>query len=84
MRHGKERGRARKEKKKRLPHDLEYESLQEVSSCCAKTYRRTYHVTPDLRWHGQQLPYSSLLYVFTDDSTSVDRILPHKLLETIL
>ena len=25
----------------------------------------TYHVTPDLRWHGQQLPYSSL-YVFTE------------------
>ena len=52
---------------------------------CIRDSRRTYHVTPDLRWHGQQLPYSSLLsYVFTDCSTSVDGILPHKLLETIL
>ena len=47
-------------------------------------HRRTYHVTPDLRWHEQQLPYSSLLHVFTEYSTSVDGILPHKLLETIL
>ena len=58
--------------------DPEYESLQGVSSCCTKTHRRAYHVTPDLRWHGQQLPYSSL-YVSTDYSTSVDGILPHKL-----
>ena len=78
-------GKGEKREKKRLPYDLEYESLQGVSRCCAKTHRRTYHVTPDLRWHGQQLPYSSLLsYVFTDCSTSVDGILPHKLLETIL
>ena len=75
------RGEGEKIKKKRLPYDLEYESLQGVSRCCAKTHRRTYHVTPDLRWHGQQLPYSSLLsYVFTEYSTCVDGILPHKIL----
>ena len=51
-------GKGEKREKKRLPYDLEYESLQGVSRCCAKTHRRTYHVTPDLRWHGQQLLYS--------------------------
>ena len=72
------------EREKRLPCDHESESLQGVnsSSCCAKTHRRACRVTPDLRWHGQQLPYSSL-YVSTEYNTSVDGILSHKLLETI-
>ena len=70
------------ETEKRLPCNPESESLQGVSSCCAKTHRRAYRVTPDLRWHGQQLPYSSL-YVSREYSTSVDGILSHKLLETI-
>ena len=67
------------EREKRLPCDHESESLQGVnsSSCCAKTHRRACRVTPDLRWHGQQLPYSSL-YVSTEYSTSVDGTLPHK------
>ena len=64
-----------KKREKRLPYDPEYESLQGVSNCCAKTHRRAYHVTLDLGWLGQQLPYSSLLYVFTEYSTnSVDEI----------
>ena len=37
--------------------------LQGVSRCCAKTHTRTYRVTPDLRRHVQQLPYSTLLLV---------------------
>ena len=78
------RGEGGGKRKKRVAYDLEYESLQGVSSCCVKTHRRTYHVTPDLRWHGQQLPYSSLLYVFTEYSTSVDGILQRKLLEPII
>ena len=75
-------GEGGEKKEKHSPYDLEHETLQGVSSCCAKTHIRTYDVTPDLRWHGQQLPYSSLLliYVFTDYSTSVHGILPHKLL----
>ena len=48
------------EREKRLPCDPESETLQGVRNCCAKTRRRAYHVTPDLRWHGQQLHYSSL------------------------
>ena len=78
-REGEEKG---EERENRLPCDPESESLQGLSSCGAKTPRRAYHVTPDLRWHGQQLSYSSL-YVFTEYSTSVEGILPLKLLETI-
>ena len=71
------------EREKRLPCDPESESLQGVSgSGCATTHGRAYHVTPGLRWHGQQLPYSSL-HVSTEYSTSFDGILSHKLLETI-
>ena len=69
-------------KGKRLPCDPESESLQGVSCCCAKTHRRAYDVTPDLRWYRQQLPYSSL-YVSKEYSTSVDGILPHKLVGTV-
>ena len=58
MRHVRERGRGRKEKSAYHMNDPEYESLQGVRSCCAKTHRRAYHMTPDRRWHGQQLPYS--------------------------
>ena len=81
MRHGMERGRGRK-KEKGLICDPESESLQRVSSWFAKRQRRAYHVTPDLRWHGQQLPYSSL-HVPTEYLTCVGGILPYKLLETI-
>ena len=82
MCHGSERGRRRAEKSAYRVTPIE--SLQGVSSCCAKTDRRAYHATPDLRWHGQQMPYSSL-HVSAEWSTSVDGILPHhniKLLET--
>ena len=60
-----EKGRGRKEKSAHHKYDPEYESLQGVSSCCAKTHRRAYHVTPDLWCHGRQLPYSSSLYIRT-------------------
>ena len=61
-------------REKRLPYGPDYESLQGVSSCCAKTHRRAFHMTPDLTWHGQQQPYSSSLYVLTEYSTSVNGI----------
>ena len=70
------------ERETRLPCDPQSESLQGVSSFCAKIHRRAYHVTPDLRLHGPQLPYNSL-HISTEYSTSVDGILPDKLLETI-
>ena len=44
------------EREKGLPSDAESDSLQGVCSCCATKHRRPYHMTPDLRWHGQQLP----------------------------
>ena len=75
MRHGRKRGRGRKEKRA-SPCDPESESLPGVISCCATKHRRPYDMTPDLRWHGQQLPLSSL-YTSTEYSTSVDGILPH-------
>ena len=53
----------KEEREKRLPCNPESEPLQGVSSCCAKTHGRAYHVTPDLWWHGQQLPYSSSPYI---------------------
>ena len=80
MRNGREKGRGRKEKG-------DYHVTPNLSRCresvfVVQIHRRFYHVTPDLRWHGQQLPYSNL-YVSTKYSTSVDGILSHKLLETI-
>ena len=42
------RGEGGEKKEKHSPYDLEHETLQGVSSCCAKTHIRTYDVTPDL------------------------------------
>ena len=63
---------------------ITHRSRCRVTNFCACTHRRSYHVNPDLRWHGQKRPYGSLLYIFTEYSTSVDEILTHKLLQTVI
>ena len=42
-------------------YGLEYLSLQEVSSYCESAYP----MKPDLRWHGQQLPYNLQQLIYT-------------------
>ena len=68
-----EEGEKRKKRGLYFLYDLEYESLLEQAVVVQSAF---YHdVTPDLRWNGQQQPYSSPEY-----SASVDRILQHKIL----
>ena len=81
--HGREMGRGTKVQKSTY-YMTSHRSRCRVRNCCAKTHRRSYHVTPDLRWHGQKLPYGSLLLIFTEYSTSVDGILTHKHLQTVI